>query len=62
MEEGETLSFSATEELVLTVEDGGAVQVTVAGRDYGAPGEPGEPWTQRYAFDEPSGPGTSSSS
>ncbi len=62
MEDGETLSFSATEELVLTVEDGGSVQVTVAGRDYGAPGEPGEPWTQRYAFDGSSGPGTASSS
>jgi hypothetical protein len=47
---------------VLTVEDGGSVQVTVAGRDYGAPGEPGEPWTQRYAFDESSDPGTTSSS
>ncbi|HJR97051.1 MAG TPA: helix-turn-helix domain-containing protein [Actinomycetota bacterium] len=62
MEEGETLSFSATEELVLTVEDGGAVQVTVAGKDYGAPGEPGEPWTQRYDFDVRQSPGSTTSS
>ena len=40
MEEGETRSFSADEELVLAVADGGAVQVTVAGRDLGAPGRP----------------------
>lgn len=51
MEEGETLSFSADEELVLTVADGGAVQVTVAGRDLGAPGEPGSAWTDTFTFD-----------
>jgi hypothetical protein len=57
MAEGETLSFSAEEELVLTVEDGGAVQVTVAGRDYGAPGEPGQPWTDTFSFDVSQSPG-----
>jgi cytoskeleton protein RodZ len=51
MEEGETLSFSADEELVLAVADGGAVQVTVAGRDLGAPGEPGTAWTDTFTFD-----------
>jgi cytoskeletal protein RodZ len=50
MEEGETLSFSATEELELFVADGGAVQVTVAGRDLGAPGEPGAPWTESFTL------------
>ncbi|MGZ8580300.1 MAG: helix-turn-helix domain-containing protein [Actinomycetota bacterium] len=51
MEDGETLSFSADEELVLSVADGGAVQVTVAGRDLGAPGEPGSEWTETFTFD-----------
>ena len=51
MQEDESLSFSATEELMLTVSDGGAVQVTVAGRDLGTPGEPGAPWSERFTFD-----------
>jgi hypothetical protein len=57
MEEGEILSFSAEEELVLSVADGGAVQVTVAGRDLGAPGEPGQAWTETYTFDVRQSPG-----
>jgi cytoskeleton protein RodZ len=57
MEEGETLSFAAEQELVLTVDDGGAVQVTVAGRDLGAPGEPGEPWSETFTFDVRQDPG-----
>ena len=48
MEEDETLSYSADEELVVSVADGGAVRITVAGRDLGAPGEPGEPWTETF--------------
>ncbi|MGH2630959.1 MAG: RodZ domain-containing protein [Actinomycetota bacterium] len=58
MAEGETLSFSAEDELVLTVADGGAVQVTVAGKDIGAPGEPGSPWTETFTFDVRQTPGT----
>jgi hypothetical protein len=64
MDEGETLSFSAAKELVLSVADGGAVQVTVAGRDLGAPGEPGQTWTETYTFDvrqSPGGPAATSS-
>ena len=38
MEEGETLSFSADEQLVLSVADGKAVEVSVDGLDLGAPG------------------------
>ena len=57
MEEGEVLSFSAEDELVLTVADGGAVQVTVAGKDLGAPGEPGGPWTRSFTFDVRQVPG-----
>lgn len=52
MEEGETLSFSADEELVVSVADGGAVRITVAGRDLGAPGELGEPWTETFTSDD----------
>ena len=62
MEEGETLSFAADEELVLAVADGGAVQVTVAGRDLGAPGEPGTAWTDTFTFDVRESPGATTGS
>jgi Helix-turn-helix domain len=48
MAEGETLSFSADDELVLDVADGGSVEVTVSGRSYGTPGRPGVPWTKTF--------------
>ena len=51
MAEGETLSFTALRDLVLVVADGGAVELTVNGRDLGAPGEPGQPWTDSFTFD-----------
>jgi hypothetical protein len=56
MAEEETLSFSAADELVITFADGGSVQLTVDGRDLGAPGEPGTEWTKTFSFgaDEPS--------
>jgi cytoskeletal protein RodZ len=53
MQEDETLSRSADRELVITIADGGAVHVTVAGNDLGTPGEPGRPWTKSFAYDEP---------
>jgi hypothetical protein len=56
MGEGETLTFSADEELVLSVADGGAVQVTVAGRDLGTPGKPGLAWTETFTIGEQSAP------
>ena len=62
MEEGETLSFSASEELKLSIADGGSVQVTVAGKDLGAPGEPGRRWTDTFADDVRQDPGTSTGS
>ncbi len=52
MEEGETLSFSAVDALELTVADGGAVEITVNGNPLGAPGEPGQPWSETFTFDE----------
>jgi hypothetical protein len=56
MAEEESLSFSAADELVITVADGGSVQLTVDGRDLGAPGEPGSSWTETFSFgvEEPS--------
>ncbi len=62
MEEGETLSFSASEELKLSIADGGSVQVTVAGKDLGAPGEPGRRWTDTFADAVRKDPGTSTGS
>ena len=52
MEEGEALSFSASQQLVVAAPDGGAVQITVGGRDIGAPGEPGSPWTRTFTLDD----------
>jgi cytoskeletal protein RodZ len=57
MAEGETLSFSALDSLKLTVADGGAAQITVNGRDLGAPGEPGQPWSDTFTFDVNEGSG-----
>ncbi len=56
MAEDEALSFSAADELVITIADGGSVQLTVDGRDLGAPGEPGSEWTRTFSFgvEEPS--------
>jgi hypothetical protein len=51
MAEEETLSFTATGELAITVADGGAVQLTVGGVDLGAPGEPGRAWHHTYTAD-----------
>ncbi|MDH4111130.1 MAG: helix-turn-helix domain-containing protein [Actinomycetota bacterium] len=48
MDAGERLSFSADEELGLSVADGGAVQVTVGERDLGTPGTQGAPWTETF--------------
>ena len=62
MREGETLSFSADEELVLWVAEGGTVQVTIAGKNLGAPGEPGRPWTDTYTFDVRRSPGAATAS
>jgi cytoskeletal protein RodZ len=55
MADEESLSFSAADELTITVADGGSVQLTIDGRDLGAPGEPGHEWTQTFSFgvDEP---------
>jgi hypothetical protein len=51
---GESIALMATEELVVTATDGGAITVTVDGRDAGVPGRKGQPWTETYT---PSGRG-----
>jgi hypothetical protein len=48
MAEGETRSFSAGEELSVSIADGGAVQLSVDARDLGTPGIRGMPWTGTF--------------
>lgn len=48
----EARAFSASQELTLLVGEGGTVQVTVAGKDLGAPGEPGQPWERTFTYAE----------
>ncbi len=50
MAAGETRTFMALSELVLSLTDGGAVHVTVNGRDLGVPGTPGQPWKNTFSF------------
>ena len=52
MARGEQRAFSATNALTLLVQQGGTVQVTVAGTDLGAPGEPGQPWQRTFTSAE----------
>lgn len=56
MAEGETRSFSAIDDLTITIADGGSVQVILNGGDLGAPGEPGQSWTETYAYDTGASP------
>lgn len=51
---GESIALMATEELVVSATDGGAIEVTVDGRDAGVPGRKGQPWSETYT---PSGHG-----
>lgn len=50
MNAGETRTFSAQSELLLSVTDGGAVRLTVNGVDHGIPGSPGLPWHDSFSF------------
>jgi cytoskeleton protein RodZ len=45
---GEVISYSAVQELVVEVSDGGLVSLSVAGEDRGTPGTFGQPWTQTF--------------
>lgn len=59
MAAGETRTFTARQELTISVTDGGAVKLTVNGVDYGVPGSPGLPWSGPFSFG-PSGGATPS--
>lgn len=54
---GEARSFEAALTLRLSVADGGAVELTVAGRDLGIPGRDGRPWQRTFSY-EPEGTAT----
>ena len=45
---GESIDWMATEELVVSADDGGAIDVTVDGQDRGVAGLRGQPWTATY--------------
>jgi cytoskeletal protein RodZ len=45
---GESMSLMAAEQLQLSVDDGGAIQLVVDGRDAGTPGTSGKPWSATY--------------
>ena len=47
-EAGETLSFSAADQLVVVVSDGGAVRASVGDLDLGAPADDGEVWEATF--------------
>ena len=46
---GETRMFTAQTDLLLAVTDGG-IRLTVNGKDYGIPGQPGQPWSRAVQF------------
>jgi cytoskeleton protein RodZ len=46
---GESMSLRATDQLELSADDGGAIELTVDGRDRGVPGRHGQPWSATYA-------------
>ena len=50
LEVGETRTFTAQTDLLLAVTDGGAIRLTVNGKDYGIPGQPGQPWSRPVSF------------
>ena len=52
---GETRTFTAQDELALTVSDGGRVRVKVNGRDQGLPGPSGRPWSDTFTFSSSGG-------
>ena len=55
---GESISFSATDRLVVSASDGGAVTVVVDGHDVGVPGSSGEPWSRTFTASGPGQPST----
>lgn len=57
---GEVISYSAFEELLVEVSDGGLVSLSVGGQDRGTPGVFGQPWSATFVpSDMPSEPSSS---
>jgi hypothetical protein len=56
---GETRSFQAASRLVVRIDPGGSVGLTVNGSDHGAPGKPGKAWQETFSYGD--GPEGSSS-
>jgi hypothetical protein len=52
MKRNEQVAFAPHDELTLVVAEGGTVQVTIAGTDLGAPGEPGQAWQQTFTYEQ----------
>jgi hypothetical protein len=47
---GETRSFEAEGRLVVRIDPGGSVGLTINGTDHGAPGHPGSAWEQTFSY------------
>jgi len=47
---GESISFHAQRTMTVSLADGGAVHLIVAGIDYGVPGVEGKPWHHTYSI------------
>jgi cytoskeletal protein RodZ len=47
---GETRSFEAAARLVVRIEPGGSVGLTINGTDHGAPGKPGSAWQRSFSY------------
>lgn len=51
LREGESRAFEAALTLAVGLSDGGAAEVTVAGRELGIPGRVGRPWQETFAYE-----------
>jgi hypothetical protein len=47
---GETVALIASQELQVSATDGGAIELTVDGKDRGTPGVPGAPWSRTFTM------------
>jgi hypothetical protein len=52
---GETRSFQAIAKIVVRIDPGGSVGVSVNGTDEGAPGNRGEPWQRTFSYGDSRG-------
>src|SRR5438067_2351039 len=45
---GGSISYSAVQDLTVSVSDGGAIRIVVDGRTLGVPGSAGRPWSETF--------------